>query len=256
MAAPIVAGVAAMMVALNPGLSASELRARLLQHAGRSPLPVAAGYVDALESVRSVTTAVGQESTQRPRLRILRATAERRRTQVQVAVSGSTQAIKRYGIRLDRSPAPRSPRAARPSPSRCSAAGKRVRIDALDAAGTPAGDGHAPRHPAARGQARRHPRARGRHVIEALLLAPSPPRSARRREPHRRSAVTLSGSTTALPVVADLAYFYAPHGPDAPRFAIVGGGTQTGITDAARGITSAGMVSRDADRPGPARARR
>ena len=102
MAAPIVAGVAAMMVSLNPGLSASELRARLLQHAGRSRLPVAAGYVDALDSVRSVTTAVGQPSTQRPRLRILRATADRRRTQLQVAVSGSTQAIKRYGIRLDR----------------------------------------------------------------------------------------------------------------------------------------------------------
>jgi subtilisin family serine protease len=101
MAAPMVAGIAALMVSLNPGLSASELRARLLQHAGRASLPVAAGYVDARASVRSVTTAVGQESTQRPRVRILRATADRRRTQLQVAVSGSRRAIKRYKIKLD-----------------------------------------------------------------------------------------------------------------------------------------------------------
>ena len=134
MAAPIVAGVAAMMLALNPGLSASELRARLLQHAGRSRLPVAAGYVDALASVRSVTTAVGQESTQRPRLRILRATADRRRTQVQVSVSGSTQAIKRYGIRLDRRRASVTARRSTFTVA-LQRRGRRVRIDALDAAG-------------------------------------------------------------------------------------------------------------------------
>jgi hypothetical protein len=121
-------------VSLNPGLSASDLRARLLQHAGRSRLPVAAGYVDALESVRSVSTAVGQPSTQRPRLRILRATADRRRTQVQVAVSGSTQAIQRYGIRLDRR---RASVTARQSTFTVALQrrGKRVRIDALDASG-------------------------------------------------------------------------------------------------------------------------
>ena len=58
-------------------------------------------------------------------------------------------------------------------------------------------------------------------------------------------AVTLSGSTTPAAVVADLAYFYGRAVPSAPRFEIVGGGTQTGIADAARGITSAGMVSRE-----------
>jgi phosphate transport system substrate-binding protein len=73
-------------------------------------------------------------------------------------------------------------------------------------------------------------------VIEALLvaavLAPAQP------------TVTLSGSTTTLPLVADLAYFYTRATPGAPRIEIVGGGTQTGITDTARGITSAGMISR------------
>ena len=73
-------------------------------------------------------------------------------------------------------------------------------------------------------------------MIEALLvaavLAPAQP------------TVTLSGSTTTLPIVADLAYFYTRATPGAPRIEIVGGGTQTGITDTARGITSAGMISR------------
>jgi phosphate transport system substrate-binding protein len=76
-------------------------------------------------------------------------------------------------------------------------------------------------------------------LLAAAALAPAQP------------TVTLSGSTTALPVVADLAYFYGRATPDAPRFAIVGGGTQTGINDTARGITSAGMVSRDLNAQDP-----
>ena len=70
-------------------------------------------------------------------------------------------------------------------------------------------------------------------LLIAATLAPAQP------------TVTLSGSTTALPLVADLAYFYGRTVENAPRFEIVGGGTQTGITDTARGITSAGMISRD-----------
>jgi subtilisin family serine protease len=134
MAAPIVAGVAALMLSLNPGLSASDLRARLLQHAARSRLPVAAGYADALLSVRSVSSAVGQPNTQRPSLRILRATADRRRTQLQIAVSGSTQAIQRYAIRLDRVRASVSARRSTFTVA-LQRRGKRVRVDALDASG-------------------------------------------------------------------------------------------------------------------------
>jgi phosphate transport system substrate-binding protein len=48
-----------------------------------------------------------------------------------------------------------------------------------------------------------------------------------------------------MPVVADLAYFYGRASSAAPRFSLVGGGTATGITDAARGIVDAGMVSRE-----------
>jgi len=137
MAAPMVSGVAALMVSVNPNISAIDLRAQLLQHARRTRLPVAAGYVDALQSVLAATTAVGHDGTQPPQLRILRATTKGRRTQLQVAVVGSTQAIRSYRVRLDRGKA--AGLAARGStftvtlPRR----GRRVQVDAIDASGRP-----------------------------------------------------------------------------------------------------------------------
>jgi subtilisin family serine protease len=102
MAAPMVSGVAALVASVNPRLSATDLRAILLQNATRSSLPVSAGYVDALGSVLAATTAVGYDSTQAPRVHILQATATRTRTQLQVAVTGSTQAITRYAVVVGR----------------------------------------------------------------------------------------------------------------------------------------------------------
>lgn len=63
--------------------------------------------------------------------------------------------------------------------------------------------------------------------------------------------LSMSGSTSAMPVVADLAFFYGRADPAAPRFSLVGGGTATGIADAARGIVDAGMVSRELGRSDP-----
>jgi glycine betaine/choline ABC-type transport system substrate-binding protein len=135
MAAPMVAGVAALVLAVNPSIRAQDLRALLLQHAKRSTLPVGAGYLDAVGSVLSAATAVGYTPPQPPRLRILRATADRRRTQLQVAVTGSTQAIKSYRVMLDGrrrgALAARSPNFKVTLPRR----GSRVRVDALDASG-------------------------------------------------------------------------------------------------------------------------
>jgi phosphate transport system substrate-binding protein len=54
----------------------------------------------------------------------------------------------------------------------------------------------------------------------------------------------MSGSTPTAALVADLAYFYRHDVPNPPRFSIVGGGTGTGIADAARGIVDAGLASR------------
>jgi hypothetical protein len=52
MAAPMVAGVAALATSVNLGIPAADLRAELMQNAARSPLPVAAGHLDALRSAR------------------------------------------------------------------------------------------------------------------------------------------------------------------------------------------------------------
>jgi phosphate transport system substrate-binding protein len=58
------------------------------------------------------------------------------------------------------------------------------------------------------------------------------------------ATVEISGSTTALPLVADLAWFYR-HDVERPgRFTLVGGGTGAGVADAARGIVDVGLASR------------
>lgn len=56
--------------------------------------------------------------------------------------------------------------------------------------------------------------------------------------------VRISGSSTMLPVVADLAFFYQRSVPDPPRFVITGGGSEVGAADAARGIADIGLVAR------------
>jgi hypothetical protein len=137
MAAPMVSGVAALVAAVNPSLSAQDLRAVLLQNATRSRLPISAGYVDALGSVRAAATAVGYDTTQPPRLKILAATSKRGRIQVQAAVTGSTQGIRRYRVALDGHKV--ALLAARPSPFDLTLRrrGRSVRIQALGAGGRP-----------------------------------------------------------------------------------------------------------------------
>ena len=100
MAAPMVTGVAALAVSVNPRISATDLRAVLMQNATRSRLPVAAGYVDALRTVLAASHASGYDTTQPPRLRVLSATRKGNRTKVQAAVLGSTAAIRRYEVTL------------------------------------------------------------------------------------------------------------------------------------------------------------
>jgi phosphate transport system substrate-binding protein len=56
--------------------------------------------------------------------------------------------------------------------------------------------------------------------------------------------ITMSGASPAAAVVADLAYFYRLQARHPPRFSLVGGGTGTGIADAARGIVDAGLSGR------------
>jgi len=135
MASPMVAGVAALMLGANPRLGAADVRALLLQNAVRAPLKVAAGYVDALQSVVAASTGVTSGAAQAPRLRVLRATGRGNRTDLQAAVLGSTAAIKRYIVRLDGRPAARLAARASPFTVKLQRRGRRVAIEALDASG-------------------------------------------------------------------------------------------------------------------------
>jgi phosphate transport system substrate-binding protein len=80
-----------------------------------------------------------------------------------------------------------------------------------------------------------------------LLLAALPASS-----PAATRTITISGSTSAGVITADLAYFYRRETRDPPRFSLVGGGTDAGIADAARGIVDAGLMSRALDADDPA----
>jgi phosphate transport system substrate-binding protein len=77
-------------------------------------------------------------------------------------------------------------------------------------------------------------------LLAAAWLASATPAAA----PGATRTITMSGSTPTAAVTADLAYFYRRQVRRAPRFSIVGGGTGTGIADAARGIVDAGLASR------------
>lgn len=61
----------------------------------------------------------------------------------------------------------------------------------------------------------------------------------------RTPTLTMSGSSTMLPLVADLTYYFRREVQRPPRIVLRGGGSQTGADDALRGIVTAGMVSRD-----------
>jgi subtilisin family serine protease len=105
MAAPHVAGVAALMAAVAPQLTAAELRALLLQHASRSGLPIGAGYVDALGAVAAAASASSFQQGQPPQARVLLATRKgsgrKALIQAQIALLGATAAVNRVRVSLD-----------------------------------------------------------------------------------------------------------------------------------------------------------
>jgi subtilisin family serine protease len=101
MAAPHVSGVAALMAAVAPELTAAELRAILLQHASRSGLPIGAGYVDAQGAVLAAASASSFQQGQPPQARVLQATRSGRTTRAQIALLGATAAVSRVQVKLD-----------------------------------------------------------------------------------------------------------------------------------------------------------
>ena len=104
MASPMVAGVAALVAAAEPNLTPTEIRAQLLSSAGRSSLDVGAGYVDALAAVKGVRSALQSPLGQAPDVAILHAdgVAGKGTTSLTlvVSVSGATNAIKKYRLKV------------------------------------------------------------------------------------------------------------------------------------------------------------
>jgi subtilisin family serine protease len=134
MAAPHAAGVAALMAALRTDMSAPELRAELLQNAGRSSLPVGGGYLDALTSVINAASAPGYGLGQPPLVRVLSAQRKGRQTVAQVAAIGNTSAIARFRVSLDGRRVAELAKRGSPFTVRLRGRrGRKLRVDALDA---------------------------------------------------------------------------------------------------------------------------
>jgi phosphate transport system substrate-binding protein len=74
-------------------------------------------------------------------------------------------------------------------------------------------------------------------TVAASLAIAAPARAA--------PTITMSGDVVVGALVADLAYFYRHAVTRAPRFSLSGGNTSTGIADAQRGVSTAGLVSRN-----------
>jgi subtilisin family serine protease len=208
MAAPHVAGVAALMAAVAPHLSAQELRGVLLEHSVKPPTPGTPGYVDALGSVRAAMAAADLAARtsigQAPTVRILASQRHGKVIRAQLAKSADVRFVR---VRLD---------------------GKVVSI--LNGMRSP--------------QTLILRNYRGRTLL-AEGLGPNGGRiaSAAARVGGSSPApdvTALSGSSAAGAEVAEVLRLR----PHATRFQLVGGGTEMGIADAVRGIVDAGLVDR------------
>jgi hypothetical protein len=205
MAAPHVAGVAALMASAAPNLSAQELRGELLEHAVKPPTPGKPGYVDALGSVEAALAAGAKLGIGgRPAVRILASRRRREVIRVQIAKTADVRFVR---VRLD---------------------GKVVSV--LDGTRTPhtlvlrnfegrtlLAEGLGP--------------GGGRIASATARVGAASPAPA---------TIALSGSSQAGAKVAKV----LRERPHATSFQLVGGGTGMGLADAARGIVDAGLVDR------------
>jgi subtilisin family serine protease len=136
MAAPHAAGVAALMAAMRPDMSAVELRAQLLQNAGRASLPVSGGYLDALSSVVSAASASTYRLGQPPLVRVLAAQRKGKQILVQAAALGDTRGVARFRLSLDGRRVAEVRKGSSPFTIRLRGrSGRKLRVDALDASG-------------------------------------------------------------------------------------------------------------------------
>ena len=262
MSAPQVSGVAALMAAVRSDLSAADLRAQLVQNATRAPLAVGSGYVDALGAVSAVSGATSYDVGQRPALRVLRATGAKRGRSVtyvvQAAVSGATGAVARYRITAGRRRLGDLRPRGTPFDVRAKRSGKmakRVKVVALNRAGKKLATASARVRKVAKGK-RRVGGGEGLRTSAGAAASAAIPAAARRptafsaAKPRRQ--ISLSGSNVALPLVADLAFYYRRAVRHPPRFTLTGGGSAAGLSDAARGIVDIGLTIRPRSADDPA----
>ena len=136
MAAPHAAGVAALMAAMRPDMSAAELRAQLLQNAGRASLPVSGGYLDALNSVVSAASSSTYRLGQPPLVRVLAAQRKGKQILVQTAALGDTRGVARFRLSLDGRRVAEVRKGSSPFTVRLrNRAGRKLRVDAIDSGG-------------------------------------------------------------------------------------------------------------------------
>jgi hypothetical protein len=208
MAAPHVAGVAALMASVAPNLSAQELRGVLLEHAVKPPTPGKPGYVDAVGSVRAAMAAadLSRRTTlgEAPSVRILSSRRSGRVIRAQIAKSPDVRFVR---VRLN---------------------GRVVSV--LNGTRTP--QILILRNFKGRALLAEGLNAGGTRIASAAASvgagSPAPP------------TIALSGSSTAGAEVAEV----LQSREHATRFQLVGGGTDMGLADAARGIVDAGLVDR------------
>ncbi len=256
MAAPMVAGVAALIASANPAISAPALRAQLLTSAGRSTLPVASGYLDAGAAVRGSRSSLPAAGKQTPDVAIVTSTGKRSgkttKLTVRVKVSGATAAIKGYDLSLGSRELGRINTRSTDWNVRLSLTGKVVGAKLTIVARSNAGKRLA--RSAARVAAPQKKQAPGAGPRSEPAEAARPARARRQAASaqRRRATVAISGSPTALPMVADLAYFYRQAVADPPVFSLVAGGSEAGVFDAARRITDIGLATRARAQSDPA----
>lgn len=259
MAAPMVAGVAALIASANPGISAAALRAQLLTSAGRSTLPVASGYLDAGAAVRGTRSSLPAAGKPAPDVAIVTSTGKRSgkatKLTVRVKVSGATAAIKGYDLSLGQRKLGRINTRSTDWNVRLSLAGKVIGTKLTVVARSKAGKRLA--RSAARVTAPQKKQAPGSGPRSKTTEAAAAKRAQRRAggAPRHRATVSISGSPTALPLVADLAYYYRQAVPRPPVFSLVAGGSEAGVFDAARRITDIGLATRAPSASDPASVR-
>jgi phosphate transport system substrate-binding protein len=88
-------------------------------------------------------------------------------------------------------------------------------------------------------------------AVLALVAVAAAPAAAPAQGRSAPAEVSLNGSNTLVPLLADLVFYYRRAVPRPPHFTLHGSSTPTGVGDAARGIATIGLAARGPDEADP-----